>query len=76
LKKLRVKLNSAGKYQKLGILLAAKRILNDYVNSISQGVEPEAFSEIWLKKHVVGRKVFRDDIVRAFMVMLQDTNNG
>jgi len=79
LRKLKLQLNSTtNRYQQLGILLVANRMLNDYISSahVFLGTEPEAFAESWMNAFVMGNKVFKDDIIRVFINMLQDVNNN
>lgn len=73
MKPISVKLNSVtNKYQQLGILLVAHRMLNEYKNScqLFPGIGPEAFAETWIKSFITGSKVFKDDIVRVFISFL------
>lgn len=78
MKTIKVKLNSVtNKYQQLGILLVAHRMINEYRNSLQifPGVGPEIFAESWIKTFITGSKVFKDDIVRVFISLLMSIEN-
>jgi hypothetical protein len=75
----KVKFNSEGNvFHQLGILLLGNKMVRDYYNSVSRfpGTGPEDFAEAWLKTFVVGTKVFKDDITRVFITMLQERKSG
>jgi hypothetical protein len=65
-------------FHQLGILLLANKMMKDYYNTVSMfpGTGPEDFAEVWLKTFVAGTKVFKDDITRVFITMLQERNSG
>lgn len=76
---IKVKLNSVtNEYQRVGIILVANRMINEYMNSLRMfpGVGPEVFAESWIKTFTVGSKVFKDDITKVFISMLMGVGNN
>lgn len=79
MKTIKVKLNSVtNKYQQLGILLVAHRMINEYRNSLQifPGVGPEIFAESWIKTFIAGSRIFKDDIIRVFVSLLIGSQNA